>query len=265
MTGAARRSRARKDGPGEAARRALGDRRAAPNLTWLKRLTDSSRSELEETIAEVAELVPVEQQIRAAHLAAGRPGYAQIRSPFELYALVRLLRPDHVVEAGVSSGVSSAHFLLALARNRHGRLHSVDWPTFQRGAVLGSNESPVSIPPGRTSGWAVPERLKAGWDLRIGLSQKVLPPLIRELPSVGIFLHDDLHTAKHLTFELTTVRPKMVGGAVVLADNTVWTGTAFPDFAKQLNVPYFRRGRSDLVGLRIPGGNGRRGTAKSPR
>ena len=234
------------------ARRALGDRRASPDIPWLTRLTGASRRDIEETLAEVDDLVPVEQEIREAQQAAGRPGYAQIRAPFELYALVRLGRPDHVVETGVSSGVSSAHFLLALAKNRHGRLHSIDLPTFQRGGKLGPKESPVSIPPGRSSGWAIPERVRPGWDLRIGPSQVELPKLAAELPSIGLFLHDDLHTPRQLAFELSTVRPKLIDGAVVLADNTIWTGASFPRFAKTLGVPWFRRGRSDLVGLRNP-------------
>jgi hypothetical protein len=234
------------------ARRALGDRRATPNLSWLTRITEASRSDVEKVLAEVGDLIAVEEEIRDAHRAAGRPNYAQIRSPFELYALVRLVRPDHVVEAGVSSGVSSAHFLLAIAKNRHGRLHSIDWPTLQRGPELAKGESPVSIPPGRTSGWAVPERLKTGWDLRIGRSQQLLPLLADELPSIGLFLHDDLHTPKHLAFELATVRPKLLVGAVVLADNTAWTGDSFPRFAKSLGVRWYRRGRGDLVGLRAP-------------
>jgi hypothetical protein len=178
--------------------------------------------------------------------------------------MVRLLRPDHIVETGVSSGVSSAHFLLALARNRHGRLHSIDWPTFQRGATLGEHESPVCIPPGRSSGWAMPERLRPGWDLRVGRSQELLPPLIDELPTVGLFLHDDLHTPKHLAFELRTIRSKLTSGAVVLADNTSWTGAAFPEFAKELGVPWVRRGRGDLVGLRTPESS-RRTRPRTPR
>jgi predicted O-methyltransferase YrrM len=237
----------------EDARRALGDRRAVPDVDWVARLTGAEPEKVEEVLAEAAELLPVEREIRSAQLAAGRPGYAQIRAPFELYALVRILRPDHVVETGVSSGVSSAHFLAALRRNGRGRLHSVDRPTFQRGRVLKPGESPVSIPPGRSSGWAIPRRLTRGWDLRVGPSRQLLPRLVRELPSVGIFLHDSLHTPAHLAFELATVRPRLREGSVVLADNTVWTGRAFPDFARQLGVPSLRRRRSDLEGLRYPG------------
>jgi len=231
---------------------ALGDRRAVPDLDWVVRLTGASTRQVLEVFAEVDELVQLETGIRSAYRDAGRPGFAQIRAPFELYAITRLRRPDHVVEVGVSSGVSSAHFLAALARNRHGRLHSIDLPTFQRGARLAPGESMVAIPPGRTSGWTVPRRLRGRWDLRIGPSQKLLPRLASELPSIDVFLHDDLHTPRHLSFELRTVRPRLSRGAVVLADNTVWTGASFPRFAEQAGVRVRRRRRDDLVGLRWP-------------
>ena len=203
-------------------------------------------------LSEVEALVPVETEIRSLHREAGRSYYAQFRAPFELYALVRLLSPEHVVETGVSSGVSSAHFLLGLRRNRTGRLHSIDLPVPQRRARFSARESPVALPPGRSSGWAMPRDLHDGWDLRIGRSQSILPALVAELPSVGLFLHDSRHTPSHLTFELETVRPKLPHGAVVLADNTVWTGRAFPRFAAKLGARVVRRRRSDLVGLTVP-------------
>lgn len=233
----------------ERARAALGDRRAAVNYAWLRQLSGASTERLENVLAELGDLVPFEQRIREEHRRAGRPHYAQFRGPFELYALVRLLEPDHIIETGVSSGVSSAHFLLGIRRNRRGTLHSIDLPLPQRGTRFGARESPVAIPPGRSSGWAMPKELRSGWDLRLGTSQTLLPRLVEELPSVGIFLHDSLHTPSHLTFELTTVRPKLVPGAVVMADNTVWTGEAFPRFARAVGAKLRRRGRSDLVGL----------------
>jgi len=232
--------------------RALGDPRARPNLRWLSRLLGVAPSELSETLAELHDLVPAEQEIRRRHRAAGRPHYAQFRAPFELYALVRWLRPDHVIETGVSSGVSSAHFLLGLRRNRHGVLHSIDLPTRQRGRIFSDRDSPVALPPGATSGWAIPDRLREGWDLRIGPSEAILPRLVERLGSVGIFLHDSRHTPGHLTFELSTVYPKLARSAVVLADNTVWTGRAFPRFAAAQGTRLVRRGRTDLVGLRLP-------------
>lgn len=236
----------------EQARAALGDRRAAVRYDWLRQLTGASWERIADVLAETVELVPYEERIRREHRAAGRRYYAQFRAPLELYAFVRLTEPDHIVETGVSSGVSSAHFLLGVRRNRRGTVHSIDLPLPQRGERIAVRESRVAIPPRRSSGWAMPPELRAGWDLRLGPSERLLPALMEELPSVGLFLHDSEHTPKHLSFELTTVRPKLVNGAVVLADNTVWTGAAFPRFARTLGVPVRRRGRSDLVGLRTP-------------
>ena len=236
----------------ERARRALGDRRAAVRYDWLQRLTGASWDRISDVLSEVGEFLSVEERIRREHLAAGRPHYAQFRAPLELYALVRLNEPEHVVETGVSSGVSSAHFLLGVHRNRRGTVHSIDLPHPQRGERFSRRDSPVAIPPGRTSGWAVPPELRAGWDLRIGRSERLLPDLMDELPSVGLFLHDSEHTPRHLAFELATIRPKLRSGAVVLADNTVWTGAAFPRFAAAIGARVVRRGRGDLLGLRVP-------------
>jgi hypothetical protein len=233
--------------------RALGDRRAEPDPDWVSGLTGQPVALVQRLLNEVGQLKGTEAQIHQTLLEGGRSNYAQFRAPFELYALVRLLRPAHVVETGVSAGISSAHVLMALERNGHGTLHSIDLPLLQKGPRLRTRDSPVSIPPGRSSGWAVPPSIASGWDLRIGESQTQLPALIDELSSVGLFLHDSLHTPKHLTFELETVRPKLTTGSVVLADNTKWTGRSFERFAAELGVPVIRRKRvSDLVGTRIP-------------
>ena len=236
----------------ERARRALGDRRAAVRYDWLERLTGASWERISDVLSEIEDFITVEERIRREHLAAGRPYYAQFRAPLELYAFVRLTGSEQIVETGVSSGVSSAHFLLGVSRNRRGTVHSIDLPHPQRGERFSRRDSPVALPPGRSSGWAVPPELRACWDLRIGRSERLLPGLVDELPSVGLFLHDSEHTPRHLAFELATIRPKLPSGAVVLADNTVWTGAAFPRFAEAIGARVVRRGRSDLVGLRVP-------------
>jgi len=238
--------------PGLSAARALGDRRAVPDPRWIARLTGRSAEEVGRWLGEMDRYTEMEGRIRRTHRDGGRSSYAQFRAPLELYALVRALQPELVVEAGVSSGVSSAHFLLALRANGHGRLVSIDLPTRQRGPRLAPDESPVALPPGRPTGWAVPPELHDGWELRLGPSQRELPKVARQGEPIGIFLHDDLHTPSHLTWELRTVEPFLVPGAVVLADNTAWTGAAFPRFAARHGVPYVRRRGSDLVGLRMP-------------
>lgn len=232
--------------------RRLGDDRAWPDVGWVARLTGRPESEVVRALHGVERHATTLEDIRRRHLEAGRQFYAQIRAPFELYALVRLLRPSAVVETGVSSGVSSAHFLLGLRDNRAGRLYSVDLPTRQMDPELRPTESPVSLPPGRATGWAVPAALRRRWDLTLGDARAVLPKLVERTGPVQLFLHDSLHTPTHLTFELETLRPHLSPGAVVLADNTNWTGQAFDRFARSLGVPVVRRGRTHLVGLQVP-------------
>ncbi|MGI0053790.1 MAG: class I SAM-dependent methyltransferase [Thermoplasmata archaeon] len=231
---------------------ALGDPRAAPDAGWVAKLLGAEPERVRAVLAELIAAAPLEKEIRRTLVGGGRSHYAQISGPFELYALTRILRPEHILEVGVSSGISSAHFLLALDRNRTGRLHSIDLPTHQRGFRHTPGESPVSLPPGRRSGWAVPASLRDGWDLRIGPSQRLLAPLIAELPRVDLFLHDDLHTPEHLAFELKTLRPRLRPGSVVLADNTSWTGDALDRFASELGGTISVRTGTDLAGFRVP-------------
>jgi hypothetical protein len=231
---------------------AVGDPRAEPDIDWVSALASAPASAVLQALTDLREHRPELEAIRAAHVAGGRAFYAQIRAPFELYALVRLTRPRHVVEAGVSSGVSSAHFLLGLSDNHRGRLTSIDLPTRQQGSKLGARESPVSLPPERSTGWAVPKRLTRRWTLELGPSESLLPKVVDRLPGIDLFLHDDMHTPSHLAFELRTIAPKLSEHAIVLADNTQWTGRAFDRFATTVGARVLRRRRSDLVGLRIP-------------
>ncbi|EQD32155.1 hypothetical protein B1B_17810, partial [mine drainage metagenome] len=120
----------------------LGDRRAAAGSGWIARMVGADSRRLDPLLGEVDRLRPYLREIHRRHLEGGRTGYAQFRAPFELYALVRFLRPRHIIETGVSSGVSSAHFLLGIRRNRTGRLHSIDRPIEQRSARFGPADSP---------------------------------------------------------------------------------------------------------------------------
>jgi hypothetical protein len=238
--------------PGGIALAERHDRRAHPHPEWVGALTGASGPQVDRALRDIDRHGAEEAEIHDRLHDGGRVFYAQIRSPLDLYAIARLIRPQAVVETGVSSGISSAHFLMALRDNRRGRLYSIDLPTRQKGAKLGARESPVSLPPGRSTGWAVPERLRRRWDLRIGPSQTLLPSAATDAGTIGVFLHDSLHTPRHLAFELATVAPHLAPGAVVMADNTVWTGRAFDRFADALGVPVVRCGRSDLVGLQVP-------------
>ncbi len=95
------------------------------------------------------------------------------------YATIRAFAPDIILETGVANGVSSSYLLLALEKNRRGKLYSVE---------VGDSRY---LPPGKPIGWIVPDRLKSRWNLRIGDSRELLPKLLAELSPGGLLISDD--------------------------------------------------------------------------
>ncbi len=164
--------------------------RALPDIDWLERVSGRETVEVLAVLRETGDLLRTERLIHRALERTGRTYYAQFPAPLELYAITRMLRPRHAVESGVSSGLSSAHILMALERNRRGRLHSIDFPQYQKARKRTRGELSWSLPLVKDSGWAIPAHLRAKWDLRTGRSEDVLPPLIKRLPSIDLFCHD---------------------------------------------------------------------------
>ncbi len=122
------------------------------------------------------------------------------------YLVCRLLEPEVVVETGVAYGVSSAFVLRALEENGRGLLHSVDLPPPRRSY-------------GRFWGIAVDETLRGRWNLHRGSSARVLPKILEEVGSLGLFVHDSLHTHRNMRREFGAVWPRLREGGVILADD----------------------------------------------
>lgn len=191
-----------------------------PDPAWVAGLSgrtlEAARSALEEARAERK----LFSQLAREHDREGRDSYVEIDAPLELHALVRLLRPTHVVEVGVSSGVSSAYLLNALEKNGVGTLHSVDLPARPRVTRSGvPSRASWSLPPGRTSGWAVPFRLRKRWDLRLGDKADVLPLFAKELPKVDILVYDVPHNDRGTLQEFSALDPLLPKGGVAIADH----------------------------------------------
>ncbi len=192
-----------------------------PDPKWVARLSGRSPTAVERALAEAAGQRALFGYLARQHRAEGRSSYVEIDAPLELHALVRLLRPSHVVEVGVSSGVSSAYLLNALDRNRHGRLHSVDrpsHPTKQQIAEGATHES-WTLPVGRSTGWAVPPRLWRRWDLRLGDKADVLPMLAEQLPKIDLFVYDVPHRDTGTRGELRALDRRLRRGSVVIIDH----------------------------------------------
>ena len=126
-----------------------------------------------------------------------------------LYALARLLRPEVVVETGVGSGVSSTFFLSAMEQNAIGRLYSIDLPIPE--ARL--------LPPGKETGWLVPQELRARWTLTLGDSRVELPALLERLGKIDFFYHDSDHSYEHMTWEYSAAYPYIRPGGLLLSDD----------------------------------------------
>jgi predicted O-methyltransferase YrrM len=143
------------------------------------------------------------------------------------YAAVRAFAPEVVVETGVASGVSTSYLLLALQKNGHGTLHSIE---------LGD---PRYLPPGKANGWIVPDWLKSNWVLHIGDSRKLLPQVLQELGSVDVFIHDSLHTYDHMLWEYRAAFPHIRPGGLLFSDDAFWN-LAFPEFRIEIHATHAR-------------------------
>ena len=193
----------------------------APDAAWVRALSGRSPAACRRAIREAQSARALFDHLAREHEREGRRSYVEIDAPLELHALVRLLRPRHVVEVGVSSGVSSAYLLHALRMNGLGTLHSVDLPSFPGRRRPGQGPTKISwtLPPGRGSGWAVPFPLRARWDLRLGDKAEVLPLLASELPRIDLFVYDVPHRDVETRGEFRLLAPRLGPGAVAIVDH----------------------------------------------
>lgn len=142
-----------------------------------------------------------------------------------LYALVRITKPEIVIETGVAYGFSSSFILQALENNKKGTLYSFDY-------VFYSWQTKVMI------GKAIPDNLRNRWKLIFGPSSVKLPHLL-ELISPDIFLHDSEHTYKNMIYEFELVLPYLKKNGFILSDD-ILSNNAFHEFyTKQKLTPYF--------------------------
>jgi len=222
-----------------------------PDAVWVSALAGVSETRARGAIEEAARETRLFRHLERMHRLGGRSSYIEIDAPLELHAIARLLRPEHVIEVGVSSGVSSAYLLAALARNGRGTLHSVDLPsTPSRSAKPGG--SSWSIPPGWSSGWAVPPRLRHRWDLRLGDKADVIPRLAGELRRVGLVVYDVPHNESDLAREFAELDRRLPAGAVAIADHGPGGGRCAPlaRWARRRSSHAVRRSDLGLYGFR---------------
>jgi hypothetical protein len=165
-----------------------------------------------------------------------------------LYAAVRVYRPNVVFETGVFDGLSSVLILRAMERNAVGELISIDLPA--RETIVDATDRMLegALPRGCTSGWIVPDCLRARYRLYLGDSKSLLPETLQLYKGVDIFLHDSLHTYQHQLFEYHAAWPHVVPSGLLLSDDIFWTA-AFHRFCKRHGVKYVNAGKFGGFGV----------------
>ena len=155
--------------------------------------------------------------------------------------LYRLLSPNIVLETGVAYGVTSAFIVQALEVNRRGTLISVDLP-------------PLGKDADRHVGAFIPQELRDRWHLLRGPAKRILPNLVTSIKEVDVFVHDSLHTYRHMNFEFETAWPYVRPGGAVVADN-VDLNDAFRNFTTSVKPAFSavvaETNTTDLFGIMV--------------
>lgn len=171
----------------------------------------------------------------AADQAIGQAMAGDISQAELAYGLVRAVRPDNVIEAGVGPGLTSAYVLAALADNGVGKLYSVDLP-------------PLQLIKAGLVGAAVPEELRDRWVFYWGSAERLLSKAVRDAGgSTSLFIYDaDLRyrgMRSGLEFAWSVLRHS--GWLIV---NDVHRHTAFDDLVKAVGAQAFQVAQSAKPG-----------------
>lgn len=157
-----------------------------------------------------------------------------------LYVLIRLLKPELCVETGVFYGGTTAFILNAIAKNKTGKLLSIDLPgnneeqmDYVRHSKVGNSEM---IPDGLRTGFIVPEYLKEYWELHLDDSREALPKVDEP---IGFFSHDSEHSRSFILSELNLVKEKLSKNATIFADDINWSNGFIEFCVKEKLYPLF--------------------------
>ncbi|MGH2866203.1 MAG: class I SAM-dependent methyltransferase [Solirubrobacteraceae bacterium] len=188
---------------------------------WVQAVSGCSEAEAGRVLAE-PDADPV-LRARLLETAGHRRWWSKPRPPFGKrrgwYALARLTRPGLIVESGVHDGLGSLLLLRALELN----------------TVEGADGRLVSFDVNPAAGWIAGSDPR--WALRIESSRTGLPALLAGGETVGMFIHDSLHTYEHERWELATAGAQLAADGVLISDN-VHVTPALSECSAELGLDY---------------------------
>jgi predicted O-methyltransferase YrrM len=144
-------------------------------------------------------------------------------SLFLIHCIVRLTKPETILETGVANGHSSFYILRALSLNGKGTLWSTDIST-DAGSLISQSD-------------------RANWHLKVLDSRNAMHSfrnLVNEIGKIDLFIHDSGdHNYRLQSTEYEQVLPRMPPGSILASDD-VDASYAFVDFSRKNNAyPYF--------------------------
>jgi predicted O-methyltransferase YrrM len=122
-----------------------------------------------------------------------------------------------------------------------GHLHSIDLP-------------PLHSRADDFVGRFIPTGLRHRWTLHRGTSRRLLPPVLREIEPIDLFIHDSLHTKRNMQMEFDLAWKALRPGGVLIADD-VQDNRAFECLSRTvqpaLSLVFAEEGKNVLCGLMV--------------
>lgn len=214
---------------------------------WLGQLTSCSPNEVRRYILEIEQDTIFLQAIR--HTYGQHIAYFPLPTDFmttasgstmffhciSLYAFIRLVQPEIVIETGGTPGKSSAFILQAMQRNNKGFLFTIDLPPPETGTTVHMKQMYRMRPKGVTSNWLVPANLRNRQQLLTGASYHYLPRLLQQVKHLDVFIHDSDHSYDNMMWEFRTVHSYLRHGGFLWSDD-ILTNTAWFDFCAEAGL-----------------------------
>ena len=140
-----------------------------------------------------------------------------------LYAIIRDLKPNVIVETGVLHGLTSAWILKALKDNNNGKLISIDlprrdWNKYFKGIQFGEGGEAEFEIKNELPGWVIPKNLKERWELYLGPSMIHLPKVCATEESIDLFIHDSDHSYDVMQLECELINKYHPKSNIVIDD-----------------------------------------------
>lgn len=147
-----------------------------------------------------------------------------------LYTLIRVKKPERVIETGVAYGYSSWIILNAIYKNRMGHLISIDLP---------NNDTNNDYNVGKITniGMIVPSELKKHWTLKIGKSSELLEKIKNNWGEIDLFFHDSEHSYENMSYEFEYAHKILRRDGILMSDD-IYKNSAFIEHVEKYKKNY---------------------------